>query len=301
MRRLAAFVMSGPAQAVAAVVLTAVGGVLFPPIALLSAAAVALVVLRHGLNQGLIVAGWGALAMAVLAGLAAGGPAAAAAGLLYAAIQWLPAIVFAQVLRQTASWRTVMTGLTLFAVAAVVGAHLWVPDITEKWLDVLQRSLSGLLQRAGMSPMEVSAAIERAAHYATGVFAMSFVLSVALSLMLARAWQAQLYNPGGFRDEYTSWRLGYWLAGVAVLLVALVLLMQNDVLVELAMVVLTPFLLQAIGLMHGVVRQTGISVGWLVGMYVLLVLAPPQMGSLLAAVGVADSFANLRGRFGRGA
>ncbi|WP_083251155.1 hypothetical protein [Acidihalobacter yilgarnensis] len=259
---------------------------------------VGLVVLRHGIDQGLIVMGWGGVAMAVLAGLILSAPVA---GAIYAVAQWLPVLLFAQLLRRTASWSWVMTTLAAIGLVVVLGVHLLVPNTTEMWLGVLQQGLSGLLQRAGMSPTDVSTTIERAAHYATGAFAMSLVLSVSLSLMLARAWQASLFNPGGFRGEYTAWRLSHWLAGVAALLVVLVLVMHNALFVELAMVVLTPFLLQAIGLLHGLVKQGGMSIGWLFGLYVLLFLAPPQMGSLLAAVGVIDSFADLRGRFKRGA
>ncbi|OBS08729.1 hypothetical protein [Acidihalobacter prosperus] len=296
-RRLAAFVMSGRWQAVVAAVLLAVAGVLFPPLALISAAVVALVTLRHGFDQGLIVLGWGGAAIAALAALLLGAPLT---GVIYAVAQWLPVLLFAQLLRGSASWATVMTVLAAVGLAIVLGVHLLVPDTAQVWTELLQRNLGELFKRAGMGPAEVTATIARAAHYATGAFAMSLVLSVSLSLMLARAWQASLYNPGGFRDEYTRWRLGVVLAGFAALLVVLILVMHNALLVELAMVVLTPFLLQAIGLLHGLVRQGGMSVGWLVGLYVLLFLAPPQMGSLLAAVGVVDSFADLRTRFRRG-
>lgn len=297
MARLAAFVMSGRTQAVGIAVLLALLGLVFPPFALASAAVVALVALRRGVEQGLIVMGWGGIVFAMLSGLLMKAPLA---GVVYAIAQWLPVLLFAQLLRRTASWAKVMTGLAVIGLILVLGVHLMVPETTTMWLGVLKQGLSDLLRRAGMSPTDVSATIHRVAQYATGAFAMSLELSISLSLMLARFWQASLYNPGGFRDEFTKWRLAPLLAGVAALIVLLMLVLHLSMLVELAMVVLTPFLLQALGMVHALVRQAGMSVGWLVGLYVLLFLAPPQMGALLAAVGVIDSFADLRSRLHRG-
>lgn len=297
MHRLAKYVMSGRAQAVSVAVILALLGFLFPPIALASAAVVALVALRKGIEQGLIVMGWGGLAIAILAGLMLRAPLA---GVVYALAQWLPVLVFAQVLRRTASWPIVMTALAITGLVLVVAVHLLVPNVASVWLEVLQQGLGSLLQKAGMTPADVSDAIHRAAHYATGALAVSLVLSVSLSLILARSWQAALYNPGGFREEYTRWRLGIPLAALAALLVLLAFMFHNDELIELVMVVLTPFLLQALGLIHGLIRQSGMHTGWLVGIYVLLFVAPPQMGALLSAVGVIDSFADLRTRLRRG-
>lgn len=295
MHRLASFIMTGRPQAVIIAVLLAVAGAMFPPIALFSGAAVGLVTLRLGLDQGLIVLGWASIALVILAGALLGSPAA---GLVYAIVQWVPIISVAVVLRRTGSWSIVMTALAVTGVVIVLGVHLWIPNANAMWTGVLHKGLGKLLQQAGMSQSNITAAIAEIARYATGAFMMSLEFSVVLSLMIARVWQALLYNPGGFRQEYTTWRLSHVMAGIVIILVIALFIMHNKIVAEMIMVMLTPFLFQALGLFHGLIRQTGAHVGWLVGLYLLLFLAPAQVGSLLAAIGVIDSFADFRKRFG---
>jgi hypothetical protein len=80
---------------------------------------------------------------------------------------------------------------------------------------------------------------------------------------------------------------------------ALALLLHNALLVELMIVGLVPFLMQALGLMHGLVKQSGLNVGWLVGLYALLLFATLQMAALLSAVGIADCFVDIRSRLAK--
>ena len=67
MRLLASFVMRGMSQAVMAIGALALLSLLFPPLSVLSSAAVALVTLRRGLRDGLIVLLLGTTACALLA------------------------------------------------------------------------------------------------------------------------------------------------------------------------------------------------------------------------------------------
>ena len=52
-------------------------------------------------------------------------------------------------------------------------------------------------------------------------------------------------------------------------------------------------------LVHGVVARLGAQRFWLVGFYVLMVLALPQLAMFLAVLGLADSWFDFRGRLGR--
>lgn len=296
MRKIAAFIMAGRLQAVTVAVVLAVLGVMVPPLTLLSGAVVALVALRMGSTQALLVIGWGT---ALLSVLSLGLLGQFQFGLIYALAQWLPVLVFALLLRRSASWALVMQAIGLLGVMAVLLAHALHPDIVQFWQGTLQVSLSDTLRRIGMSADQASAAIRHVARYFTGIFAVSLALSVSISLVLARAWQAMLYNPGGFREEFTRWRMGPAVAGAALIVVASALLLQNALLVELMIVGLVPFLIQALGLVHGLVKQSGLNVGWLVGLYALLLFATLQMAALLAAVGIADCFMDIRSRLAK--
>jgi uncharacterized protein YybS (DUF2232 family) len=138
--------------------------------------------------------------------------------------------------------------------------------------------------------------LEAASGLMTGVLAASMMGSTILALFFARAWQAQLYNPGGFGEEFRALRLGNWLAYVALALFVAAALMRQNWIQELAVVFLLPFFFQGIAVMHGLNRLLQWHVSILIIMYVLMVIALPQMMALLTAIGLIDSFADFRKR-----
>ncbi|APZ42765.1 hypothetical protein [Acidihalobacter ferrooxydans] len=296
MRKLATFIMAGRLQAVSIAVLLAILGVFVPPFTLLSGAVIALVALRKGAMPALVVIGWGTL---LLSALTLGLFGQFAIGVIYAFAQWLPILGAALLLRRTVSWSVVMQAIALVGMFGVVLTQLLYPNAAQLWQGVLQTSLAGTLERIGMNANEASTAISDVAQYFTGIFAVSIALGVAISLTLGRAWQAMLYNPGGFREEFTQWRIGQPFALAMLVLVLAAVVLRNTLLVQLMLVGLVPFLLQALGLVHGLVKQSGMNIGWLIAMYALLVFATVQVAALLAAVALADCFVDIRSRLAK--
>ncbi len=136
----------------------------------------------------------------------------------------------------------------------------------------------------------------------TGVVVSSLITGVVGSLLLARWWQSLLVHPGAFREEFCSLRLGN-LSGL--LTVAMMLLARfvpdaaGDLAAQLAMVMLVPYLLAGLAVIHSLVKQTGRGTGWLVAVYVALALLP-QASLLLAGGGLLDTWLDFRRRFQRG-
>jgi hypothetical protein len=130
----------------------------------------------------------------------------------------------------------------------------------------------------------------------TGSLIAAMLLSLALTLLIARWWQALLYNPGGFREEFTHLQLGLPAAVLALALAAGAWLSKASLMIELALVASVMFLLQGMAVAHAVIAKTASPTLWLAGVYGLLVLAMPQMMAALAAMGVIDTFADFRAR-----
>ena len=65
-------------------------------------------------------------------------------------------------------------------------------------------------------------------------------------------------------------------------------------------IVVVLFAFQGLAVVHARVRATEMGPGWLVGMYVMLVLTPHFIGPVLATTGVADGMGNFR-RLGQNA
>lgn len=298
MQRLAAFAMSARWRAVAIAVVFAALAVLAPPLtsplAYLSAAVIGLVTLRLGAAQGLSVLLVGAAALAVL-GLVAGGLSLPL--VISAALLWLPVWGLALLLRASRSLALVLQAAAVFGALLVVLAHLLLGDPKQWWAPRLEAVLGPALAQHGMDAVSY---IPDLARWMTALSAAALVFGVLLSLLLARAWQAGLYNPGGFGAEFRALRLGRRFALAALLIAALAAMPQlgavASVAADMLFTVLLVYLLQGLALVHALVRRMQAQRGWLIGLYVLLLVAAPQVMPLLALLGWVDAWIDVRNR-----
>lgn len=300
MRGLADFIMAGRIQAVTAAVGFAVLALVLPPVALLSGAAVALVTLRLGLAAGAGVALLSGLALTILGWVTAGVPQL---GLLFALGQWLAPLLFAELLRRTVSWRLTLQALLLLTLGLLLLAQLLWPEMTATWREALTEGMAPLLAEGGMPPAQIDEVLDRLAELMNAVLAVAMMLGTAFMLVIGRYWQAALYNPGGFGEEFRALRLGRWPAGLVIGLVLGMLLLDSRLLGQLALVTAAIFLLQGLALAHGLARLYKWHMGWMVALYVLLLLPPfsTYAVAMLSAFGVIDCFADFRARAGAGA
>ncbi len=295
MRILADFAMQGRWRAVIAAAGLGAFGIFIPPIAILSAAVVALVALRLGIGQALFVAGFAALILGALVFAMMGG--SPLIGMMAGLAQWLPVAAMGEVLRQSVSWRVTLSMAALVAGALVLLVRLLVPDLEALWVVAGQEMLAPFVDGDGPGMEDVEAALTAIAPFLTGMLAGIFLLSMALSLLIARYWQALLYNPGAFGTEFRALQMGRNLAIAVVALALLGQLADVPLALELAFILGVLFFLQGLAVMHALTHGQGMSSFWLVGMYVLLVLALPQMFLLITALGAIDGVARLRERF----
>ncbi|BBI52155.1 hypothetical protein HORIV_45760 [Vreelandella olivaria] len=128
-----------------------------------------------------------------------------------------------------------------------------------------------------------------------GVTGFVVLLAAILCLALARSWQAGLYNPGGFREEFHALRLTpKELAVLAVIGVIGMLLGAHAV----AMLGWIPLLVAGVALVHGFIGIKGMNGLWLVAFYVLLITTWPTI-LIVLLLGLIDTFANVRARLAR--
>jgi len=293
MNGIAAFIMRGPAYAGAVAAAGMLLGLVLPPFAWLSAAVLALVALRLGPAALLRAAVPALLGIALLGGVLWGRPGALA---LAAVAAWLPTQLAALVLR-----RSVRLDIALLAVAAmgwlvVIVAELALADPAATWQQTLLAVFppDQLATETRVSAEAIRQLIARMAPLMTGVLAASVVFSTVTSLLLARWWQAGLYNPGGFGREFRALRLGRVAAVVAAVLCGAALGLDVHAVRGLALATVALFVFQGLAVAHGVVARRGMASGWLVGLYVLALFLPPQVMAGLTLVGIADAWADFR-------
>jgi hypothetical protein len=133
-----------------------------------------------------------------------------------------------------------------------------------------------------------------------GLVAMVIGISLMLTLLLARWWQALLYNPGGFRTEFHALRLPRVVAPPMVVLAALVIGgfggNGGTILIDIVVIGIMMYLFQGVAVVHGIVARRNLAVWWIVPIYVGLLLIPPNVILGLAMLGLVDSIVDFRAR-----
>jgi len=296
MKGFASFVMRGPAQAASAAGVTLLLGFVLPPFAWLSSAVVALVMLRLGPGAVLRMGLPALLAAGLVGSLAWGRPLAVAVGGLTA---WVPALFVAAVLRRRARLDDALLSACALGWIVVITTFALIADPTSAWVDTLatlfppERIAAGM---QGLDAAEVRELYQRVAPLMTGVMAASVVFGAVTSVLLARWWQALLDNPGGFQREFHALRLGRVAAGVAAVFCGAALVAPSPMLHGVALVVVAVYVFQGLAVVHGVLAARSMPTPWLVGLYVLAVILPPQVMVGLTLVGIADAWADFRHR-----
>lgn len=286
-RQLAQYVMRGRLQAILAAVLFS----FIPGLGWVGVAIMGLVTLQKGLREGLFLLLWVALPDVVFA-IVEKTPML----LLYDFLIGSCVVYFlAFVLRRTGSWAFVLQVGALLGIVGVLIAHAAVNHIDQWWFIQLNDFMQQVNTKLGM---DLNADVLKTwaiwmSKIATGTQAVIFLLVDLVVLLFARWLQTLLYSEGELKRELYRIRLNWVDVGV-LLLVLLAIFSQASVVFDILPVILAPFFLAGLSLVHCVVATSKTVWAWLSGFYCLLVLFFPYMMVLLVLASVADSCLNLR-------
>jgi len=301
-KALAGFIVRGRSQAVLVASLGGIVAFLAPPFSsfahYIGAAVVALVTLHIGAQQGLVVLAL-ATVVTVLFYQLAGLPAVAVA--VTVLLLWLPCWLISVVLRSTVKLAASMlagAGLGVLVLLLVYGLY---GDPGPWWLERMQQLLTELRQTGVLSgDLPVEDDLRALSTLMTGIVLASLLLGAICSVILARWWQALLVNPGGLQAEFTRLRLGQ-AAGLLTLCLMIGSRFTAEPFAGLAaqsaMLLLVPYLFTGLAVLHGLVAAGGRGRGWLVVVYIMLLILP-QATLVVAGGGLLDTWMDFRRRFG---
>ncbi len=281
MTGLARFVMRGRFQALLVAVAGA-GSLLF---CWISAAVVALVTLRKGPAAGGWLLAWALLpALAVAYAYGDGGPLSLLVG----------TAALAMVLRTTVNLPLALLGSV--AVGAVTGLSLLAlaGGYLEQVVAVFGDFLASLEQQMSSEGQAVTLQAPTVTQVA-GMLGAGTAMSAVLCLLLARYWQAALYNPGGFGAEFRALRYPPQVS-IALLVAALALAGLEVEYRTWAVIGAIPLTFAGLALVHAHFARRGRGRGWIAAFYVGWILFDPVKLVVVAAA-VIDSFADFRRRW----
>ena len=290
-RRFGAYILGSPLHAGWVALVCAAFSLVLPPAAWLGFIILGLVTLRVSLKAGIVVLCWILIPGIIwaimrqpswLVGLAVNG------GLV---------LILGCILRRYSSWSYVLEIASLLGIVGILAAHGVATDLTQWWFVKLHAQLqnSNMVGELGLSPADVQQLVKNIARFATGFWAALVLLSSILELLVARWWQATLYNPGGLRQEFYQIRISKWLTVVLIAAIAGALF-RYTFLADLLPVAVLPFVFAGLSLIHFVTYVKKITMFLLVSVYVVLFLFPQLIVGVLVMIALVDSWINLRQR-----
>lgn len=288
MRPLAEFLMQGRIQAFAVATLA----LFIPMFYWIAAAIVALVTLRKGTKEGGALLMWCTL------------PAIAA--LLYRGeimpLVCLPgAFIGASMLRSTLSWPKALIGISVSGVIVAIllstaGEHIMTELVnqTKVFFEAFSKQISQAKPNGQQTKLLSVVSKLITVPFVAGFFGSVATLFCTFSLMLARWWQAILYNPGGFGKEFKQIRFSPTQAMGLLLAIGCCMALPATYSMWASMFGL-PLLFAGISLVHSIVYSKQMGEFWLYLFYGLLLLVDP-FKLVIAIIAVLDSWFNFRGR-----
>ena len=277
MRGLAEFIMRGRWQALAVAVLGSVLVFAAP----ISAAAIALVTMAQGARDGSWVALW-SLLPALLLGWVSGDYGT---GFLL-----LSVFVGAMVLAQTLSLSLAL--LAIVPVSAIGGVLLLTLNsaFLEAMLSMLDTWIAALQAESPESGESLNAFRPTVTQVA-GLMATGNALMASLSLLLGRYWQAVLFKPGAFGEEFRAFKLPSVLTALLVLAAMLGALNGSEAAAWSALAGI-PVTLAGFALFHHIAKRQQLGGTFLTVGYVLWIIVDGLKVGVLLAV-LLDAFTDL--------
>ena len=296
LQSIALFSMQGRWQAAGVIALLSVAALMLPPFSYLASAVIVLCTLRMGPKEGMKVIIASTVLLSLLTGLLLNKIFISG---LFLISSWLPIYGVSWVLGYTRSLAMSLLAATGLGIVVVLGTYLVLPDPVLWWQQLIEPLAETLVQQPGwqFDQAQTQAIILNLSSMMTGLMAAGLSLNIMLGLLIGRSWQAKLYNPGGFANEFQQLKLGKSAAILTMVMMVVTALPLGDsvtILRSCLPVLLVVFTLQGLSVVHAIVKQQQRQSFWLVAVYVLLLVMMPQMAVLLTIIGVSEQWFNFR-------
>lgn len=210
--------------------------------------------------------------------------------------------ILAVVLRETSDWGKVLLVTLLFVLIVVTVVHLLVPDLQGYWYSILQKIYAEANKDVDMlmqvPPVNAKRYFSDMARMIMPMLILTQVLLALTNLLLARWWQANMFNPGGLGKELYQIRLSLW-CSVILLVTIIALYMGIPAGWDILPILIFMYFLVGVVVFHSLIEFRKAKTMWLWLFFGLVVLLFPYSFVIVACLGIADSFVDFRARIAR--
>ncbi len=293
MRKFGAYLLANNRRAGIAALLFALTPMMMIPLGFVSSVIVGLTTLRKGYKAGLSVLMFVILpAVSLIISKHFHLLEAYVMILIQALLVW----VFALILIRTRSWKWMLEISVLVAVVGIVLIHVFVPNVKEMWLNLMNqyfhsKEWTSMVRMANVTQEEIVSY----APIATGVIALVSLFGTFIMLLLARWWETTLLQPGLMVREFVRIRIDR-IASLVLLVASLGLYWRWPWLLDLYPVLLFPFVIAGLSLLHSLVVWRKQILFLVIVVYITMMLGPvaKYIWLSLAVIGFIDSWYNIR-------
>lgn len=214
-------------------------------------------------------------------------------------LTWLLAVI----LRQYPRWSVVLETAAFIGIVLICMIHWMFPAVQDWWMVQLTAYLNKTTAMLGSlaandtgTTEQVRVLATNAKQYIVGFIIASLIFNAVLQLLVARWWQAAMFNPGGLRKELYQIRLSYISAAVFIAIIGLAY-SGNALGIDLLPIMVTVFCIAGLSVIHNVFAHKNAGWFWIVLVYLCIIFIFPMGIAIVALLGLSDSVLDLRQRF----
>ena len=198
-------------------------------------------------------------------------------------------------LRRSGSLALAFQGVVFVCAAgALLAAFLW-PE-PGPWVTAILDRFAEVIRSGGATDQQADSLVENMGPYFVGLMVAGIFLQLMAALLLGSWWASKTQEESQFGHQFRQLRLGRFLGIPATLLMASSLVLDGPMVRNLFPLGLFAFWFQGIAVVHAWAWAKRWKAGFLVPMYLLLVMPLTAAVTilLLASVGLVDNWIELR-------
>ena len=255
------------------------------PTSWIASVIIGLVTLQKGNKEGLFTVFWASLPAAILWYL---GASLVFISLLIA--QFLFVQFLAGIWRQYGSMTLMLEVVAGIGIIGLFFVSFYADGIREFWVNIVTK-FSNLQFGPELNAYWNQLLIK----ISTGMMMSLLLLSNIVNVMIARWWQAAVYKPGAFVQEFITVRAGKAIS-VLFLFCWIAIALDVNFAYGLVFVIAIPLVFAGLSLMHSMAMQHKNKIVLLIILYGMFIIFSIYFIPLLAVVGFFDSWYDVRGR-----